>query len=66
MVAVKLRVEPASSEDPPATSMRGSLSFSSFAQAPSAVSAATTHPTDTIFTNPREEHTEAYVTGRFG
>jgi phosphate transport system ATP-binding protein len=23
-------------------------------------------PTDTIFTNPREERTEAYVTGRFG
>ena len=23
-------------------------------------------PTDTIFTNPREERTESYVTGRFG
>jgi phosphate transport system ATP-binding protein len=23
-------------------------------------------PTDTIFTNPQEERTEAYVTGRFG
>ncbi len=23
-------------------------------------------PTETIFTNPREERTEAYVTGRFG
>ena len=23
-------------------------------------------PTDTIFTNPKEERTEAYVTGRFG
>jgi phosphate transport system ATP-binding protein len=23
-------------------------------------------PTQTIFTNPREERTEAYVTGRFG
>ena len=23
-------------------------------------------PTDTIFTNPREERTEEYVTGRFG
>jgi phosphate transport system ATP-binding protein len=23
-------------------------------------------PTDAIFTNPREERTEAYVTGRFG
>ena len=23
-------------------------------------------PTDVIFTNPREERTEAYVTGRFG
>ncbi len=23
-------------------------------------------PTDAIFTNPREEETEAYVTGRFG
>jgi phosphate transport system ATP-binding protein len=23
-------------------------------------------PTDTLFTNPTEERTEAYVTGRFG
>jgi phosphate transport system ATP-binding protein len=23
-------------------------------------------PTDAIFTNPREEQTEAYITGRFG
>jgi len=23
-------------------------------------------PTDTIFTNPKEERTESYVTGRFG